>query len=402
MRIILRHMLPSFASHIIAAVSLALPVMIVSETSLCFLGLGLRPPAISWGILLQDAQNVQVLAGAPWLLARGDPGDPGDPGLQLPGRRPARRGGSLWLSRHAGVLSVRDLVVDFVQDTGTMRALDGVSLDLHAGRVLGVVGESGCGKSVTARAILRLVDRPGRIVAGRRCCSIPAQPQRAGPDRARSRRRGDARGARRPIGLIFQEPMSALSMHYTVGNQIIEAVRAHSGLGKAAARQRAIELLRRGRHPAAGDADRCLSLPAERRPAPARRHRPRARRRSRDPDRRRADHRARRHDAGADPGLLRRLQQTKGIALMLITHDMGVIAQMADDVAVMYLGRVVEFAPVRAALRRAAPSLHARAAALGAEHDGGAARAAGDDRRRGAASRAHGRAAAPSIRAAPR
>ena len=68
MRIILRHMLPSFASHVIAAVSLALPAMIVSETSLSFLGLGLRPPAISWGILLQDAQNIQVLAGAPWLL----------------------------------------------------------------------------------------------------------------------------------------------------------------------------------------------------------------------------------------------------------------------------------------------------------------------------------------------
>src|SRR6202166_3350445 len=68
-------------------------------------------------------------------------------------------------SRHA--LSVRDLVVDFVQDTGTIRSLDGVSLDLHAGRVLGVVGESGCGKSVTARAILRLIDRPGRIAAGR-------------------------------------------------------------------------------------------------------------------------------------------------------------------------------------------------------------------------------------------
>ncbi len=75
-------------------------------------------------------------------------------------------------ARHA--LSVRDLVVDFVQDTGAVRALDGVSLDLHAGRVLGVVGESGCGKSVTARAILRLIDRPGRIAAGR-CCSIPVR-----------------------------------------------------------------------------------------------------------------------------------------------------------------------------------------------------------------------------------
>ena len=88
-------------------------------------------------------------------------------------------------ARHA--LSVRDLVVDFVQDTGTVRALDGVSLDLHAGRVLGVVGESGCGKSVTARAILRLIDRPGRIASGRVLLD-PGTPRTAGSDGARSRR----------------------------------------------------------------------------------------------------------------------------------------------------------------------------------------------------------------------
>ena len=98
-------------------------------------------------------------------------------------------------ARHA--LSVRDLVVDFVQDTGTIRALDGVSLDLHAGRVLGVVGESGCGKSVTARAILRLIDRPGRIVGGPRAARSRLAAA-AGPDGARSRRPRDARGARRP------------------------------------------------------------------------------------------------------------------------------------------------------------------------------------------------------------
>ena len=97
-------------------------------------------------------------------------------------------------ARHA--LSVRDLVVDFVQDTGAVRALDGVSLDLHAGRVLGVVGESGCGKSVTARAILRLIDRPGGSPRAA-CCSIPATPEQQDLAGARSRRHGHARGARR-------------------------------------------------------------------------------------------------------------------------------------------------------------------------------------------------------------
>src|SRR3981081_2739708 len=141
------------------------------------------------------------------------------------------------------VLSVRDLIVDFAQDTGTVRALEGVSLDLHAGRVLGVVGESGCGKSVTARAILRLIDRPGRIASGRVLLD-PGSPEQQ--DLAQLDPEGRAmravRGGR--IGLIFQEPLTALSVHYTVGNQIIEAIRAHSDLSKAAARDHAVTLLR--------------------------------------------------------------------------------------------------------------------------------------------------------------
>src|SRR3979490_2099423 len=143
-------------------------------------------------------------------------------------------------SRHA--LSVRDLVVDFVQHTGAVRALDGVNLDLHAGRVLGVVGESGCGKSVTARAILRLIDRPGRIAAGRVLLDpdTPEQQELSSLDPEGSAM-GAVRGGR--IGLIFQEPMTALSVHYTVGNQIVEAIRAHSDMSKAEARQRVGALL---------------------------------------------------------------------------------------------------------------------------------------------------------------
>jgi peptide/nickel transport system ATP-binding protein len=268
------------------------------------------------------------------------------------------------------VLSVRDLVVDFVQDTGAIRALQGVSLDLHAGRVLGVVGESGCGKSVTARAILRLLDRTGRIVSGR----VLLDPGVAGERELTAldpegRAMRAVRGGR--IGLIFQEPMSALSMHYTVGNQIIEATRAHSELSKQTARERVIALLHEVGIPrpetridaypfqlSGGLRQRvgiALALAA-------------------DPEILIADEPTTALDVTTQAqilALLRRLQRTKGTALMLITHDMGVIAQMADDVAVMYLGRVVEFAPVEKlfaapqhpytrALLRSVPNLRAK------------------------------------------
>ena len=268
------------------------------------------------------------------------------------------------------IVSVRDLAVEFRQHTGTVRALESVSLDLHPGRVLGIVGESGCGKSVTARAMLRILDRNGSIVAGR----VTLDPGTAqeldltalapeGPD-IRS-----VRGGR--IGLIFQEPMAALSMQYTVGNQLMEAIRVHRDPGKEKARERAISLLHEVGIPrpetrvdaypfqlSGGLRQRvgiALALAAE-------------------PDVLIADEPTTALDVTTQAQiltLLRRLQREKKIALMLITHDMGVIAQMADDVAVMYLGRVIEFAPVRElfrtpkhpytrALLRSVPDLNAK------------------------------------------
>ena len=243
------------------------------------------------------------------------------------------------------LLSVRELAVEFRADTGTVRALDSVSLDLRPGRVLGVVGESGCGKSVTARAILRILDRNGSIVAGRVLLDpdTPAETDLSQLDPESQRMRG-VRGAR--VGLIFQEPMSALSMQYTIGNQLIEAIRAHNDPGKAAAREKAIALL--------GDAG--IPRPETRIDAYPFQLSGGLRQRvgialalAGDPDILIADEPTTALDVTTQAQiltLLRRLQQEKNIALMLITHDMGVIAQMADDVAVMYLGRVVEYAPV--------------------------------------------------------
>ena len=257
------------------------------------------------------------------------------------------------MAENRRVLSVRDLVVDFVQDTGTIRALDGVSLDLHAGRVLGVVGESGCGKSLTARAILRLIDRPGRIVSGEVLLEPGGLQQQA---LTALDPKGDAIRAVRggKIGLIFQEPMSALSMHYTVGNQIVEAVRAHGGLGKAAARVRAIELLQEVGIPrpqtridaypfqlSGGLRQRvgiALSLAA-------------------DPGILIADEPTTALDVTTQAQileLLRDVQQRLAMSVLLITHDLGVIAEFADDVAVMYAGRIVERSPVTALFDRPA------------------------------------------------
>src|SRR5437899_1504080 len=147
------------------------------------------------------------------------------------------------------LLSVRNLKTYFPQDEGLVKAVDGVSFDLYPGVTLGIVGESGCGKSVTARSILRIVDRPGRIVEGeihfRRSPSNGAGADvvdlaKLEPNGAEMRA---IRGAE--IALIFQEPMSSFSPVHSVGNQIIEAIRLHQPVGRREAREKTIEILRR-------------------------------------------------------------------------------------------------------------------------------------------------------------
>src|SRR3954447_4710446 len=140
------------------------------------------------------------------------------------------------------ILSVRNLQTHFFGREGVVRAVDGVDLDVFAGRTLGVVGESGCGKSVTARSILGIVERPGRVVGGSillRREHGPVQDLAALPPDGPAMR--SIRG--REIALVFQEPMASFSQYYTVGNQIIEPIRLHTGVSKAQARARAIDLL---------------------------------------------------------------------------------------------------------------------------------------------------------------
>jgi peptide/nickel transport system ATP-binding protein len=245
------------------------------------------------------------------------------------------------------ILQVRDLHTHFFADEGVVRAVDGVSFDLFPGRTLGIVGESGCGKSVTARSILRIVERPGRIVSGeillRRQTGAVVDVARLpvdGPE-VRAVRGGD-------IGLVFQEPMSALSAFHTIGNQLIEAVRLHARLNRKQARERAIELLAMAGIPRPADRIDAYSFELS---GGLRQRVMIALALAGEPRVLIADEPTTALDVTTQAQILtlmRRLQQQRDLAVILITHDMGVIAEMADDVVVMYLGKEVEKGPVDA------------------------------------------------------
>jgi peptide/nickel transport system ATP-binding protein len=250
------------------------------------------------------------------------------------------------------LLSVRNLKTYFPQDEGTVKAVDGVTFDLLPGGTLGIVGESGCGKSVTARSILGIVDRPGRIVSGeihfqRRAVAGRGEADRV-VDLATLAPDGDEiraiRGAE--IALIFQEPMSSFSPVHTIGDQISEAIVLHQGLDRRQALAKTIEMLQR-----VG-----VSTPAERVRQLASQLSGGLRQRamiamalSCHPSLLIADEPTTALDVTTQRQILRlmrHLQDEDGMAIMLITHDLGVVAEMCRDVAVMYLGRVVEQAPV--------------------------------------------------------
>ena len=237
------------------------------------------------------------------------------------------------------VLEVRNLTVEFALRRGRLVALDGISFSIGPGEVLGVVGESGAGKSLTGTAVIGLLEPPGRIAGG----EILLEGERI--DRLSGEKLRRIRGRR--IGAIFQDPLTSLNPLYTVGAQLVETIRTHLPLDARAARERAIALL--------GE----VGIPA-----------PEAR----------VDHYPHQFSGGmrqrvvialalcAEPRLiiadepttaldvsiqaqiiqlLKRLARERGTAVMLITHDMGVIAETADRVAVMYAGRIAEIGPVR-------------------------------------------------------
>jgi oligopeptide/dipeptide ABC transporter ATP-binding protein len=239
------------------------------------------------------------------------------------------------------VLQVEDLQTHFFTAVGQVRAVDGVSYSLKAGETLGVVGESGCGKSVTALSILRLVaSPPGRIVGG--AVRFQGRNLLELDDAEMERIRGNE------ISMIFQEPMTSLNPLYTVGKQIAEAVALHQGLSRKDSWDRAVEMLRR------------VSIPESEKRAHAYPHQMSGGMRQRvmiamalscNPKVLIADEPTTALDVTIQAqilDLMRELQETTGAAIILITHDMGVVAENADRVVVMYAGRKVEEASAAA------------------------------------------------------
>ena len=236
------------------------------------------------------------------------------------------------------LLEVKNLRVEFPTRHGTLLALDDISFSIDPGEILGVVGESGAGKSLTGAAIIGLLEPPGRIAAGqvlldgRRIDDLDADAMRK------------VRG--KQIGAVFQDPLTSLNPLYTVGRQLVETIRTHLPLSEREARERAIDLLRQTGIPApearidqyphqfsGGMRQRvviALALAAEPRLIVA-------------------DEPTTALDVSIQAqiiALLRHLAREKGAAVMLVTHDMGVIAETADRVAVMYAGRIAELGPV--------------------------------------------------------
>ena len=269
------------------------------------------------------------------------------------------------------ILEVRDLRTYFFPEEGTVKAVDGAAFDVYPRKTLGIVGESGCGKSVTARSILRIVERPGRIVNG--SILLRRDGEEAGTDLSRldpdgSQMRGIRGG---DIALIFQEPMTSFSPVHTVGSQIVETIRLHQDVGKREARERALDMLRQV---GVSSPERRVDQYAFELSGGLRQRAMIALALSCHPRILIADEPTTALDVTTQAqilDLLMALQEREGMAIILITHNLGVIAEMCDEVVVMYLGRVVEQGPVDAifhnpkhpytrALLRSMPSINAR------------------------------------------
>ena len=361
-QILRRHILPRSISTVIVQAALFSAIVVTVQAGLGFLGFGVQPPNPSWGGLVADASNVidtdpwmLVPAGVPLVLTVIALGLLGDglrdsaienwsvSKLAAPPVRPVVEASSAVATAEPdpeALLSVRGLSIEI----GGMPVVQDVSFDLMPGQTLGVVGESGCGKSVTALGILGLVPGGGRVSAGR--CVFEGQ------DLATLSPAGLAAVRGSGIAFVSQEPMVALDLTFTVSAQLAEAVRRHRGGSRAEARARVLELLdlvnipdpaavaRRHPHQLSGGMAQRVAI---------------ALALAGDPRLLIADEPTTALDVTVQAeilALLRTLQERTGMSVLIVTHDWGVVADLCRQAVVMYAGQVVEYADVDAMFRQ--------------------------------------------------
>ena len=357
-RIMFRHILPNALQPIIVYGTIAVGGVILAEAALSFLGVGPVYPTPAWGLMVSEGKSVISVAPAHAVLP-GSGDLPHRPGLRVRRRRPPRRPGpeaEVTLSTPGSrelLLSVRDLHAKFTTDDGVVRAVDGVSFDVHRGEVFSIVGESGSGKSVTAMTILGLLPTievdEGQILWKARDLLTVSEEER------RKIRGGE-------IAMIFQDPLTALNPVHTIGRQIGEMARIHEGLSKKDAEKRAVEMLDLVGIPEA--AKRASMYPHEF-SGGMRQRAMIAMAITCNPDLLIADEPTTALDVTVQAQVLEVLIDIKDeidSAIILITHDLGVVAGLADQVMVMYAGRQVEMGTTDGDLLRVAPPVHPRPA----------------------------------------
>ena len=360
-RVIFRHLLPNLTSPLLTLMMLEFARVVLAEASLSFLGLGVQPPASSWG--LDVATGKAYIFNAWWLVTF--PGlaialtvlainllaswarvtsDPQEREKRFAHRLRARLAPSMRdvaaaaAPAPASLLDIRGLVVNFHTRNGTVLGVRGIDLTIQRGETLGIVGESGSGKSVTAQAVMGLVNVPGVIASG-----DIRWKGRSLLDRSERSYAKKVRG--KEVAIIFQDPMTSLDPLFSVGMQIGEVLRHHLGMSHAAARARTIELLS------------LVGIAAPERRIDQYPHELSGGMRQRvmiamalacEPELLIADEPTTALDVTIQAqilDLLMSLQERFGLAIILITHDLGVVARLCDRVAVMYGGRIVEQGP---------------------------------------------------------
>jgi peptide/nickel transport system permease protein len=377
-RIVVVRILPNVMTGLVVGIAIALGSALLAESGLSFLGLGPPPPAASWGSMLKEAYDIDLFTH-PWSLVPaglaitltvlsfntiGDAlRDTLAGSVRRTGRRTSRQRGITAVDRrlseeavngaHAPapismaqtsavvpgpVLEIRDLTIEFDGASGPARVVDRVSFDVAPGQIVGLVGESGCGKTVTSLAILRLLPSPpARIVSG----SIRFDGRDTltmGFDELR-RIRG------RDIAMVFQDPLASLDPSFTVGYQLVEAVRLHEKISRKAARDRAARLLESVHIP---DPVRRLSAYPHQLSGGMRQRVMIAMALSCSPRLLIADEPTTSLDVTVQAQiveLLHELREKEGLAVLFVTHDLALISELSDEIVVMYAGQVVEQAP---------------------------------------------------------